>query len=166
MPSRRSSPRHETHTAQPGRPAYALREMPCPLCGEALELASGRHGLVFVCRGCHAGAATLPVLRQVAPATLVDRLWQAALHGGGRRSPRRCPSCGARFTTLRAPDARVDVCITCLWVWLGPGGLASLGSIATRRALPPALPHAGNLPLLEAPRTLGTLTARVIRDAT
>jgi hypothetical protein len=170
MPTRRSRPRatahHETDPAPPRHRADALREMPCPLCGETLELASGRHGLVFICRGCRAGAAALPVLRHVAPATLVDRLWQAALHGGGRRSARRCPSCGGRFTTLVARDARVDVCVTCLWVWLGPGGLASLGSPSTRRALPPALPRAGDVPLLEAPRALGTLAARVIRDAT
>jgi hypothetical protein len=51
-----------------------MQPLPCPLCRKALEPATGWHGLVWVCRACRAGAATLPILHQVAPRPLVNQL--------------------------------------------------------------------------------------------
>jgi ribosomal protein L37AE/L43A len=100
-----------------------LEQLPCPLCGRHLERAKGRHGLVWLCRGCRAGAVTLPVVRHVAPRAFVNALWQEALRAGGR-SRLRCPACGQPFTELRRAGAtvplRVQVCVRCFWVWLGP----------------------------------------------
>ena len=145
--------------------------LPCPLCRSALIPAQTSHGLVWLCRRCRAGAATLPVLRQVAPKEFVNHLWQAALHDG-RRSRLACPSCGQPFTTFAKGRVvmrpRLDVCTTCVWVWLGPEALASLPGAATP---PPALPRPRARiegPVqhdpTEARRVLGSLTAGVLAD--
>lgn len=69
-----------------------MESLPCPLCRECLAPIRRRHGLVWVCRGCRAGAVTLPILRQVAPQPFVNQLWQAALHNG-RTARVMCPGC-------------------------------------------------------------------------
>jgi hypothetical protein len=111
----------------------------CPLCRESLEPAKGRHGLVWVCRACRAGAATLPILRQVASRTFVNQLWQAALHHG-RPSAVVCPACTQPFTEFAGASAIVNpqlkVCVRCFWVWFSPEALSSRSATAT---LPPAL---------------------------
>lgn len=144
--------------------------MPCPLCGEPLEAGRSRHGLVWLCHGCRAGAAALPVLQKVATSAFVTGIWQAALHGGGRRSRHLCPSCALPFTTLAGSGMRIDVCIRCYWVWLGPRALAAMG----KPALPAPQPPSGwsrrrigkdQVLMLDAPRALGTLAAEVITDA-
>src|SRR5690349_22382981 len=94
-------------------------ELPCPLCASVLEAASGPHGLVWVCRPCRAGAATLPVLRRVAPRGFVNRVWQTALHGG-RDSILVCPSCAMPFTEIADAGGELQVCTRCFWVWVGP----------------------------------------------
>jgi ribosomal protein L37AE/L43A len=131
-----------------------LQRLPCPLCGRALESAKIRHGLVWLCRTCRAGAATLPVLRQAAPRGFVNHLWQGALHDG-RESGLVCPSCDRPFTRLTGPRAnpRLEVCVRCFWVWLGPRALTAL----SRR---PALPAP---PAPEPRYALAALTADVLR---
>jgi len=163
---------HSSHR-RPRAGIDALKRLPCPLCGEPLEPARGRHGLVWLCHGCHAGAVALPVLQRVAARGFVTNIWQAALHGGGKRSRHLCPSCALPFTTLAGSGMRVDVCIRCFWVWLGPRALVSLGG--GRPALPaPAEPPSGwsrrrigkdQVLMLDAPRALGALAAEVIGDA-
>jgi hypothetical protein len=97
-----------------------LEQLPCPGCGAFLERGAGRHGLVWLCRDCHAGAVNLPVLRQSAPATFVNRLWQAALHRS-RPSRQWCPACAQPFSALGWDrlwgDAPIRVCVRCHWVW-------------------------------------------------
>jgi hypothetical protein len=115
-----------------------MEPLPCPLCKEALEPAKGRHGLVWVCRTCRAGAVTLPILRQVAPRPFVNQLWQAALHHG-RISKVVCPACTQPFTECggvsAAANPQLQVCVRCFWVWLSPDGLSSVFTVPT---LPPA----------------------------
>ncbi len=100
-----------------------MEALSCPLCGGSLEPRRGRHGLVWWCDTCGAGAATLPILREVAPPALVNQLWQAALHEG-RTSAIVCPSCARPFTELvdsgLGPQPRV--CVRCFWVWFAPTG--------------------------------------------
>jgi hypothetical protein len=105
-----------------------MEPLPCPLCNKFLEPAKGRHGLVWVCRACRAGAATLPILRQVASPTFVIQLWQAALHHG-RPSAVICPACTQPFIEVAGASAIVNpqlkVCVRCFWVWLSPETLSS-----------------------------------------
>ncbi len=139
-----------------------MHPLACPLCSGTLAPTRGRHGLVWLCRSCRAGAATLPVLREFAPRTFVNGLWQAALHGG-RPSTLVCPSCRRRFTRLVAGGAgdeahRLDVCIRCFWVWVDADGLSAFAAPARiggarRPALPPP----------DARRALGVLAAGVVR---
>src|SRR5215510_7065905 len=116
-----------------------MQALPCPLCRESLEPTTRRHGLVWVCRACRAGAVTLPILRQVASRPFVNQLWQAARHHG-RPSTVVCPACTQPFTEFRGASAAVTsqlkVCVRCFWVWLRPGALSSLSSVAP---LPPML---------------------------
>ena len=106
-----------------------LTALSCPLCHGPLEPYYGPHGVVWLCGACRAGAATVPVLRQIAPDAFVNHLWQAALHEG-RRSRLICPSCDRPFTefvgTGIAVSPRLEVCVRCFWVWLGPRALAAV----------------------------------------
>ena len=148
--------------------------LPCPLCQRFLEPTKGRHGLVWLCRTCRAGAATLPILRQVAPRDFVNHLWQAALHDG-RPSALVCPSCARPFTRFLKPrgvaQPHLEVCVGCFWVWLGSESLSSHVSagelpppldqtraLVRRVALPPS-PSAA----VEARQALGSIAAGVIR---
>jgi hypothetical protein len=150
-----------------------MEPLPCPLCKGALEPSRGRHGLVWVCRVCRAGAVTLPTLRQVAARPFVNQLWQAALHHGCA-SKVVCPACTQPFTEFRrasgAAHPPLKVCVRCFWVWLSPEGLSSVFTVPT---LPPMLgldravvqgtargePAAAD----EARRVLGSLAAGVLR---
>ena len=149
-----------------------LKPLACPCCRRLLEPTTGRHGLVWLCRSCRAGAATLPVLRQVAPRTFVNHLWQTALHGG-RVSTLRCPSCAQPFTELVGPGdgttaRQLEVCVGCFWVWLGPGTLSQLSPELPPPAPTRALARApGTAPRIAAPdarRLLGSMTAGVLVD--
>lgn len=147
--------------------------LPCPLCGEHLEPTKRRHGLVWVCHTCRAGAVTLPILRQAAPQTFINQLWQTALHHG-RPSRVRCPACRLPFTEFRGATATVNsqlkVCVRCFWVWLRPGALSSS---ATADSLPPTFAQAPaliseatreeDISASEACQTLSTLAAGVLR---
>ena len=143
--------------------------LPCPLCRRPLQPTQGSHGLVWLCRRCRAGAATLPILRQVAPKEFVNHLWQAALHDG-RPSKLLCPSCGQPFTTFAKGHVvvrpRLEVCVTCFWVWLGPQAFEALhAGVARPRPLPrPRALIEGPAPRdpVEARRVLGSLTAGVL----
>jgi len=105
----------------------------CPVCHGGLEPTSTRHGLLWLCQACRAGAATVPILRRLAPRAFVDRLWQTALHDAPR-SRLCCPSCAQPFTELVGPDSvaaiRLEVCVRCFWVWIGPQELSSLRLLA------------------------------------
>ena len=147
----------------------SLDALPCPLCKRPLQPTQGRHGLVWLCRMCRAGAATLPILRQIAPREFVNHLWQAALHDG-RPSALICPSCAQPFTTFAkgrvAMRPKLEVCVRCFWVWLGPQALESLSA---ETPPPLALDQPRALVRREAPRkpaearrVLGSLTARVL----
>jgi hypothetical protein len=149
-----------------------MEPLPCPLCREPLEPTPGRHGLVWVCRACRAGAATLPILRQVASRPFVNQLWQAALHNG-RTSAVVCPACTQPFTEFGGASAAVNsqlkVCIRCFWVWLNPEALSSTSAVAPR---PPAFAQARALveeaavgesaTAVEAGHVLSSLAARVL----
>ena len=131
--------------------------MPCPTCGAALQPTKGRHGIVWLCRACHAGAATLPILRQVAPREFVNQVWQAALQNGVP-SARQCPSCTQPFTTFRGSNARIEpdleVCTRCYWVWLSSASLKLLSGVQQPR-----------LPVrTEAKEALLLLAANVVLD--
>ena len=172
--SRRPDEELEAH-GSPGRARVPpLERLPCPLCKRSLEPTKGRHGLVWLCRTCRAGAATLPILRQVAPRDFVNHLWQAALHNGCP-SALVCPSCARPFTRFLKPrgvaQPQLEVCVGCFWVWLGsesfsshvsagelPPPLDQTRALVRRVALPPS-PSAA----VEARQALGSLAARVIR---
>jgi hypothetical protein len=119
----------------------------------------GRHGLVWVCRTCRAGAATLPILRQVAPRTFVNRVWQAALHDG-RGSRILCPACRKPFIEF-AGARQLKVCVRCFWVWLGCDGTSSLAGRGV-----PALTFETRASVRAAPtearRVLGALSVDVV----
>jgi hypothetical protein len=119
-----------------------MESLPCPRCRRSLEPTRGRHGLVWVCRACRAGAVTLPILRQVAPRPWVTQLWQAARHHG-RPSAVVCPACTQPFTEVVgariATTLQLQVCVRCFWVWLS---LEEPGSHCAEAALPPAVGQA------------------------
>jgi Zn-finger nucleic acid-binding protein len=112
------------------------QSMPCPSCGAELEPASGQHGIVWLCRACRAGAATLPILRKVAPRAFVNQLWQAAL-ADAVPSPRICPSCTQPFAGFAGSRAKVEpnleVCTRCYWVWLDSATLKLVSRVARPR---------------------------------
>jgi len=115
------------------RRSTSLEELSCPLCRGSLERAQGRHGLVWLCRECRAGAVTVPVLRRVAPRAFVNDAWQTALRRG-RRSRLVCPACAEPFVEVSVgrADPRMKACVRCFWVWLNPHALAAV--LGTRRA--------------------------------
>jgi Zn-finger nucleic acid-binding protein len=106
--------------------------MRCPSCGSDLEPTRTIRGTVWLCGACRSGAATIPILRQVAPREFVNHVWQAALRNG-RRSQLRCPSCGQAFTGFSGSQAVVEpeleVCTRCFWVWLSAQSLKHLGQL-------------------------------------
>jgi Transcription factor zinc-finger len=106
-----------------------LAALPCPLCGGALERGQGRKGLVWFCPDCHAGAVTLPILRQVAPRPFVNQLWQAVLRAG-RASALMCPACGYPFREVANGDPRIKACLRCYWVWMDTDRIDALASTA------------------------------------
>jgi hypothetical protein len=149
-----------------------MEPLPCPLCRAFLEPATGRHGLVWVCRACRAGAVTLPILRQVAPRSFVNRLWQAALHHG-RPSKIVCPACTRPFTECgeanTATHSPLQVCVRCFWVWLSPEGLSAAVTVPALhpawerdRALVPRVVRGEPAAVGEAPLVLGSLAAGVL----
>jgi hypothetical protein len=132
-------------TRRPAGKISRLEQLPCPVCKGYLERAKGRHGLVWLCRACRAGAVTLPVLRQVAPRVFVNQLWQAALHDG-RTSALVCPACAQPFTEFgsrgAAADPQIKVCVRCFWVWFSAALMSSFSTapaLATARERAPAL---------------------------
>src|SRR5262245_4477042 len=110
--------------------------MRCPGCGAELEPTTGRYGIVWLFRVCRAGAATLPILRQVVPRDFVNHVWQAALQNGVP-SAHACPSCTQPFTTFAGSRARIEppleVCTRCYWVWLSSANLERISQ--TRQAI-------------------------------
>jgi hypothetical protein len=153
-----------------------LEQLPCPLCGGYLERAKGRHGLVWLCRVCRAGAVTLPILRQVAPRAFVNELWQAALHDG-RDSRLVCPACTRPFTefegTRAAGNPQIKVCVRCFWVWFSPTLLASVAEVGMERTaldrapklISGAVARKPTAAGAEARRVLGSLGAGVLLGA-
>ncbi len=116
--------------------AISLADLPCPLCGDVLERGAGRQGLVWICRTCHGGAVTLPILRKVAPRGFVNALWQTALHRG-RRSSLDCPACTQPFTEVASGGAPgIRACVRCYWVWLDVDALDVLTAAGGSRELP------------------------------
>ncbi len=119
--------------------ASATGRMFCPACGSELEATRSRDAVVWLCHACRAGAATVPILRRLAPRALVNRLWQGAREAG-EPSPYACPSCTQPFTRFRAgrnaADPLLDVCMRCHWVWFQ----ADLLLVAARAADPPLVP--------------------------
>jgi Zn-finger nucleic acid-binding protein len=142
------------------------QSMPCPICGVDLEPTAGQHGIVWLCRACCAGAATLPILRQVAPRDFVNQVWQAALQNGVP-SARVCPSCTQPFTTFTGSRAKIEphleVCTRCYWVWLDR---ESLSLLARTHGRPRALRRgSASATGAAAQGTLLQLAANVVRDA-
>lgn len=128
-----------------------LDPMRCPICAGPLVSQPGRHGIVWVCGGCVAGATTLGVLRHVAPKPFINHLWQAArLHGS--LSSKACPSCTQPLLELRPPqvviEPALDVCCRCFLIWMERPTLEALRVQPPRpralgagtRSLPPAAP--------------------------
>jgi hypothetical protein len=98
-----------------------LDPMLCALCRGPLVGQPGRHGIVWVCASCAAGATTLGVLRHVAPKAFINHLWQAArLHG--TTSAKACPSCTQPLVELRPPQVEIEpaleVCCRCFLIWM------------------------------------------------
>ena len=119
------------------RRSTSLEELSRPLCRGSLERAQGRHGLVWLCRECRAGAVTVPVLRRVAPRAFVNDAWQTALRRG-RRSRLVCPACAEPFVEVSVgrADPRMKACVRCFWVWLNPHALAAVLGAHRAKALP------------------------------
>jgi hypothetical protein len=117
--------------------AKPLDPMRCATCSGPLVSQPGRHGIVWVCGACVAGATTVGVLRHVAPKAFINHLWQAArLHGS--LSAKACPSCTQPLLELRPPqvviEPRLEVCCRCFLIWMERPTL-----LALRMPPPPAL---------------------------
>jgi hypothetical protein len=116
-----------------------LDPMRCPTCAGPLVSQPGRHGIVWVCGACVAGATTLGVLRHVAPKAFINHLWQAArLHGS--LSAKACPSCTQPLLELRPPqvviEPRLEVCCRCFLIWMER---PTLETLRVQPGRPPAL---------------------------
>jgi Zn-finger nucleic acid-binding protein len=128
--------------------------MRCATCAGPLLAQGGRHGLVWVCGDCVAGATTLGVLRHVAPRAFINHLWQAArLHGTPSR--KACPSCTQPLVELRPPRVQIepplDVCCRCFLIWMERATLLKLSAERPRGA-PLALAAGEIADALELPR--------------
>ena len=104
--------------------------LPCATCDRPLEPKGTPHGSVWLCRHCLAGAATLGVIRKVAPREFVNHIWQAA-RAHGRDSSLPCPSCTQPLLTFRPDEVSVspklEICCRCFFLWLDRDALATLG---------------------------------------
>jgi hypothetical protein len=140
-----------------------LDPMRCATCGGPLVSEPGRHGIVWVCGTCVAGATTIGVLRHVAPKAFINHLWQAArLHGSLSR--KICPSCTQPLIELRPPQVEIEpaleVCCRCFLIWMEKPALTALAAVPQR----PRLLGAG-APEREGQRALLGGAAEAIRDA-
>lgn len=122
-----------------------LDPMRCPTCFGPLVSQPGRHGIVWVCGTCVAGATTIGVLRHVAPKAFINHLWQAArLHGS--LSAKACPSCTQPLLELRPPqvviEPALDVCTRCFLIWMER---ATLETLRVQPPRPAALPAPARL---------------------
>jgi Zn-finger nucleic acid-binding protein len=131
-----------------------LAPMRCASCQGPLTSQPGRHGIVWVCGRCVAGATTIGVLRHVAPRAFIHHLWQAARHHGAP-SRKACPSCTQPLLELRPPQVQIqpalDVCCRCFLIWMERPALDALRMGAA--ALPARTsPESGEL---DARRALG-----------
>jgi hypothetical protein len=137
--------------------------MRCATCTGPLVSRAGRHGLVFVCETCLAGATTLGVLRHVAPKAFINHLWQAArLHGSLSR--KACPSCTQPLIELRPPQVEIEpaleVCCRCFLIWMERPTLAAL------EMKPPPTPRLGaGAPRGASQRVMLGGAAEAIREA-
>ena len=125
-----------------------LEPMRCARCAGPLAAQAGRHGLVWVCADCVAGATTLGVLRHVAPRAFINHLWQAArLHGEPSR--KACPSCTQPLVELRPPKVEIEpaleVCCRCFLIWMERATLAALRVETPGRARPVLALAAGEI---------------------
>lgn len=104
--------------------------LPCAGCAQPLEPQTTEQGTVWICRACVAGAATLGVIRKVAPREFINHIWQAA-RAFGRESELPCPSCTQPLLTFHPDEVSVspklEICCRCFFLWLDREALASLG---------------------------------------
>ena len=148
-------------------PMDPLDPMRCATCGGPLTSQPGRHGIVWVCGICVAGATTIGVLRHVAPKAFINHLWQAArLHGSLSR--KICPSCTQPLIELRPPQVEIepalDVCCRCFLIWMEKPALTALAGAAPPRTILLG-PGAARVPPREGQRALLGGAAEAIRDA-
>jgi len=95
----------------------------CPNCQAPLLQSQADHQTFWVCTSCGGRAATIELLRRIVSASLLNRLWGAALQGQGKPG-RPCPSCAqpmAEVPTSPSPQAlRLDICTRCHYFWFDP----------------------------------------------
>ena len=107
-----------------------FQPLPCATPDRNLEPQATPHGSVWLCRRCIAGAATLGVIRKVAPREFINHIWQAA-RAHGRESSLPCPSCTQPLLTFHPDEVSVspslEICCRCFFLWLDRDALATLG---------------------------------------
>jgi len=95
----------------------------CPNCQAPLLQTQADHQTFWVCTGCGGRAVTIELLRRIVAASLLNRLWGAALQGQGTPG-RPCPACAqpmAEVPTSPQPQAlRLDICTRCHYFWFDP----------------------------------------------
>ena len=116
--------------------------MLCASCSHPIHARGTTHGVVWICDACGTGAATLSVLRRVAPRAFVQHLWQAAL-AHGRPGAQRCPSCTQPLLDFADAPVTVtpivSVCRRCYFVIFEK---SALGIPAPRPSAPVLGPRA------------------------
>lgn len=98
-----------------------MEPMRCARCSFELRPERTEHGLIWLCGSCATGAATLGVIRKVAPRRFVQQLWQAA-RSHARPDAWRCPSCTQPLLTFEGTPVEaspsVRVCCRCFLIVL------------------------------------------------
>ncbi len=116
--------------------------MECPRDRQPLEALSLDHAVCFACPQCGGRAATVELLRRMAPRERLRELW--ALVRAGAAADAECPSCRKpmRLVALREAERvlQLDGCAGCHVIWFDAGEL---------RALAPGA--AGPAPVVDAP---------------
>ncbi|MDH3346361.1 MAG: rhomboid family intramembrane serine protease, partial [Kiritimatiellaceae bacterium] len=96
----------------------------CPQCKIGLSKQRGNPGVFWSCPSCSGRSATVALLRNNVPGSVVNELWQAARAGSYPRK-RACPACSKQMAEVPASGAHgveyVDVCTVCQFIWFDFG---------------------------------------------
>ena len=92
----------------------------CPKCNIPLKKSSGLFGAFWLCQGCSGKAISLSVLRQSAPASIVNEFW-SRVKSNDFPEKKNCPACKLPMSEVPIMKGEksvcIDICKKCYFIW-------------------------------------------------